>query len=76
MARMKLPLVAGLVVATGLAAYVAMGGLAGDAPVAGAGLADTTHVVARSDFDVTLTESGNLVAKDSQKLSTGADHSG
>ena len=75
MAGLKLPVVVALVAGIAVAGVFAWRALGGPDPAAAGDLA-ATHVVRRGAFDVTLTESGNLVAKDSQKLSTGANRSG
>lgn len=71
---MKLPVIVLALVAVGVAAVLWSGALeAGDA-VAGVP-PEALFRVPRGSFNVTLVENGTLVAKESQKLSTGTDSS-
>ena len=62
----------GLAGAAGLLAWGLSGGDAGDA---GAGGEEAVFTVVRDDLVITLTESGELVAKDSKQISAGTDSS-
>ena len=72
---MKWPIIIVSVLGIGLAAVVLSGAFGGDDDAAGALPPESMFAVRRGSFAVTLTENGTLVAKDSQKLSTGTDSS-
>src|SRR5215468_519085 len=70
---MKLPVVLLSLVGVGIAAGLLVAGL-GHGTVSGDTTpADAIYTVRRGDFSITLRENGTLVAKDSQKISTGSD---
>ena len=72
---MKLPIILASLVGVGLGAVVLAGALGGDDEAAAAVPPESQFTVQHGSFAVTLTENGTLVAKDSQKLSTGTDSS-
>ena len=72
---MKLPLIIASLVGVGVIAMVLSGAFGGDDAAAAAIPPESMFAVQHGSFTVTLTENGTLVAKDSQKLSTGTDSS-
>jgi RND family efflux transporter MFP subunit len=72
---MKLPVVIASLVGAGLIAVVLAGAFGGDDEAAAAIPPESIFAVQHGSFTVTLTENGTLVAKDSQKLSTGTESS-
>jgi len=71
----KLPIVVLALVAVGLAAAAWTGRLGGGEAAVAAVPADALFLVPRGSFNVTLTENGTLVAKESQKVSTDTESS-
>ncbi|HEX5010577.1 MAG TPA: efflux RND transporter periplasmic adaptor subunit [Planctomycetota bacterium] len=72
---MKLPLIIASLVGVGVIAVVLSGAFGGDDAAAAAIPPESMFAVQHGSFTVTLTENGTLVAKDSQKLSTGTESS-
>ncbi len=70
---MKLPVIVLSLLAVGIAAVVLSGGVGRDDDATSGIPAEAQFSVLRGSFSVTLKENGTLVAKDSQKLSTGTD---
>jgi RND family efflux transporter MFP subunit len=70
---MKLPVIVLSLAAVGALAVLLAGGFGGTDDDASAIPSEAQFTVLRGTFNVTLTENGTLVAKDSQKLSTGTD---
>jgi HlyD family secretion protein len=73
---MKLPLILGGLLVAGAGAALGMRYWAAPDDAAFAVAPGMLHLVQRADLNVTLVENGTLVAKDSQKISTGMDSSG
>lgn len=72
---MRLPLVVLVLALAGVATVLWTGVLDGPGEAAAAVPPEALFTVQRGSFNVTLTENGTLVAKESQKLSTGTDSS-
>jgi RND family efflux transporter MFP subunit len=70
---MKLPVIVLSLLAVGVVATLLAGGFGGSEAGASGIPPEAQFTVLRGSFNVTLKENGTLVAKDSQKLSTGTD---